>query len=160
VEIVRSGRADRPTTYAWRPASGEVVERLLQTAARIATEQARRLRPASLSPSAFTVLANLADAPDGRLQPCMLASRLSVSRPSMCGLIDGLQAKGLVTRAPHGRDGRRVLVTLSASGRQLLDDHRAAYDAMLDTLLADLTDSDCHQLVDLLQRIGPRDHLS
>jgi DNA-binding MarR family transcriptional regulator len=78
----------------------------------------------------------------------------------MCGLIDGLQAKGLVTRAPHGRDGRRVLVTLSASGRQLLDDHRAAYDAMLDTLLGDLTDSDCHQLVDLLQRIGPRDHLS
>jgi hypothetical protein len=31
---------------------------------------------------------------------------------------------------------------------------------MLDTLLADLTDSDCHRLVGLLLRIGPRDPVS
>jgi DNA-binding MarR family transcriptional regulator len=160
VETVQSERTDKQAKYARRPSSGDVVGRLLRTAAQIATEQARLLRHASLSPSAFTVLLNLADAPGERLQPCMLASRLSVSRPSMCGLIDGLQAKGLVTRAPHGRDGRRVLVELSASGRQLLDDHRASYDAMLDTLLADLTDSDCHRLVGLLLRIGPRDPVS
>jgi DNA-binding MarR family transcriptional regulator len=108
----------------------------------------------SLSPSAFAVLLHLADAPGGRLQPCTLADRLSVSRPSMCGLIDGLQNKGLVARTPHGRDGRRVLVELSTAGRHLLEEHRATYDAVLDALLDDLRDSDREQLVGLLRRIG------
>lgn len=75
-------------------------------------------------------------------------------RPSMCGLIDGLQAKALVTRSPHHRDGRRVLVALSDSGRRLVDDHRASYDAMLDSMLDDLTGSDRRHLIGLLQRIG------
>jgi DNA-binding MarR family transcriptional regulator len=116
--------------------------------------QARELRATALSPSAFNVLLELADARDQILQPCSLADRLTVSRPSMCGLIDGLQAKGLVTRSPHQEDGRRVLVGLSAAGRQLLDEHRASYDAMLDDLLDDLVGSDRQRLVGLLQRIG------
>ena len=148
-------QSDRPVADGRCPTSGDVVDRLLRTAAEITSEQARRLRPISLSPSAFTVLLHLADAPDERLEPCALANRLSVSRPSMCGLIDGLQAKGLVARLPHSHDGRRVLVELSAAGRRLLDQHRGAYDAMLDTLLHDLGASDRQRLVGLLQRVGP-----
>jgi DNA-binding MarR family transcriptional regulator len=150
------GQRRRGLRDGWRPTSGDVVDRLLRTANEISSEQARRLRPVSLSPSAFTVLRQLADAPDGRLQPCALASRLSVSRPSMCGLIDGLQAKGLVARKPHSQDGRRVLVELSAAGRRLLDEQRAGYDALLDTLLDDLSDSDRRRLIGLLERVGPQ----
>lgn len=135
--------------------SGDVIQRLLRTAAHVTAQQTRRLRSTTLSPSAFNVLLELADARGGGLQPCVLASRLAVSRPSMCGLIDGLQAKGLVTRVPHSRDGRRVVVHLSAVGRRLLDEHRAAYDAALDGLLHDLNRSDRQHLVGLLQRIGP-----
>jgi DNA-binding MarR family transcriptional regulator len=121
----------------------------------VSTAQARRLRATTLSPSAFNVLLELANAPDQMMQPCSLADRLAVSRPSMCGLIDGLQAKGLVTRTPHQDDGRRVLVGLSTAGQQLLEEHRASYDATLDALLDDLADSDRQRLVGLLQRIAP-----
>lgn len=137
------------------PTSGDVIEWLLRAAAQVTITQARELRASTLSPSAFNVLLELADAPDQMLQPCSLADRLAVSRPSMCGLIDGLQAKGLVTRSPHHEDGRRVLVGLSAAGQHLLDEYRASYDAMLDALLDDLAGSDRRRLVGLLQRIGP-----
>jgi hypothetical protein len=36
----------------------------------------------------------------------------------------------------------------------LVDGHRASYDAMLDSMLDDLTGSDRRHLIGLLQRIG------
>jgi DNA-binding MarR family transcriptional regulator len=146
--VERSHTGEREAT------PGAVIGWLLRAAAYVSVTQARELRATSLSPSAFNVLLELADAPDQMLQPCVLADRLAVSRPSMCGLIDGLQAKGLVTRAPHHHDGRRVLVGLSAAGQRLLDGHRARYDATLDALLTDLASSDRQRLLRLLQRIG------
>lgn len=154
METLRSHRADMPADDAQQMQPGDVIQRLLRTAAQVTSEQTRRLRATRLSPSAFTVLLELAEADDEGLQPCALAARLSVSRPSMCGLVDGLQAKGLVRRSPHHRDGRRVLVTLSDTGHKLLEEHRAAYDAMLDSMLHDLTGSDRRHLIGLLQRIG------
>lgn len=155
METLRAHRADAPADEGVDAEPGDVIARLLRTAAQVTSEQARRLRATRLSPSAFNVLLELADgADDEGLQPCSLATRLAVSRPSMCGLIDGLEAKGLVGRAPHHHDGRRVLVSLSPSGRKLVEDHRAAYDAMLDRLLDDLTGDDRQCLMGLLQRIG------
>jgi len=154
VGTLRSHSADAPVDDTREKDPGDVIQRLLRTAAQVTSEQTRRLRATTLSPSAFNVLLELAESDDEGLQPCTLAARLSVSRPSMCGLVDGLQAKGLVTRAPHHRDGRRVLVSLSDTGRQLLEDHRATYDAMLDSMLGDLTGNDMRHLIGLLQRIG------
>lgn len=73
----------------------------------------------------------------------------------MCGLIDGLEAKGLVRRRPHEHDGRRVLVTLSPDGTGLLETHRDRYRAGLEALLGDLTPSERDQLSRLLRRVGP-----
>ncbi|HSJ47092.1 MAG TPA: hypothetical protein VK923_20665 [Euzebyales bacterium] len=50
----------------------------------------------------------------------MTAALLSVTRPSVCGLIDGLEAKGLVGRAPLRHERRRVLVRLTVRGSDLL----------------------------------------
>lgn len=154
METLRSHRSDAAAEDTGETGPGDVIQRLLRTAAQVTSEQTRRLRDTRVSPSAFNVLLELAAAGDEGLQPCALAARLSVSRPSMCGLIDGLQAKALVTRSPHHRDGRRVLVALSDTGRRLVDDHRASYDAMLDSMLDDLTGSDRRHLIGLLQRIG------
>lgn len=142
----RSGDGGQTTT--------DLLTQLLRTAGRVAGEQSRQLRRFGLSPSAFAVLLELAAVPAEGLQPCDLAERLSVSRPSVCGLIDGLETKGLVRRRPHQHDGRRVLVTLSAGGSALLDSHRDQYEAGLDTLLGDLTPSEREELSRLLERIG------
>lgn len=154
-EALQADHARMPARGATTPTASDVIQLLLRTAAHVGAEQTRRLRHTRLSPSAFNVLLELADAPDHALQPCALAERMAVSRPSMCGLIDGLQAKELVTRMPHERDGRRVLVALSVAGQRLVDDHRNDYDDLLNALLHDLTNSERQRLVGLLERICP-----
>ncbi len=49
-----------------------------------------------------------------------LADRLSVSRPSITSLADGLVAKGLIERRPSEEDRRRVLHELTDAGRDAL----------------------------------------
>lgn len=132
----------------------DVLDRLLQAAARVTAERSRQLRTLGLSPSAFAVLAELSGADPGGLQPCDLADLLSVTRPSVCGLIDGLEVKGLVARGPHHRDGRRVLVRLTRDGAQVLDGHRARYEERQHALVAALSREDQRLLGDLVDRIG------
>jgi len=132
----------------------DVLNRLQQAAGRVSAQRATQLRALGLSPSAFAVLAELAAADDESLQPCVLAGLLSVTRPSVCGLIDGLEAKGLVGRTPHHHDGRRVLVRLTAQGSDLLAEHRARYEQGQRVLVAALSSDEQTQLCALLDRVG------
>lgn len=50
----------------------------------------------------------------------VLADKLAVSRPSVTGVVDGLVARGLVTRAHDPVDRRRISVDLTEQGRALL----------------------------------------
>jgi DNA-binding MarR family transcriptional regulator len=115
--------------------------------------QAEELRPLKLSPSAFNVLMALLNTSDHVLEPCQLADRLLVSRPSITGLLDTLQAKGLVTRRPHAADGRRVLVELTDAAHRLLRDHVATHYAEQERAFADLTPDELSTLVTLLRKI-------
>jgi DNA-binding MarR family transcriptional regulator len=131
----------------------DVLARLLRAAARVTARQSEQLRDLGLSPSAFALLGHLADADDG-LQPCALADLLGVTRPSVCGLIDGLQAKELVCREPHDHDGRRVIVRLTEAGEALLSRTWTAYAAGQRALLCDLTTSERRRLAALVDRVG------
>jgi DNA-binding MarR family transcriptional regulator len=115
--------------------------------------QAEELRPRKLSPSAFNVLMALLNTPDHVLEPCQLADRLLVSRPSITGLLDTLQAKGLVTRRPHAADGRRVLVELTDTAHEILREHIATHYAEQDRLFGDLDADELATLVTLLRRV-------
>lgn len=134
--------------------SADVLNRLLQAAGRVSAWQTAQLRGLGLSPSAFAVLSELAGADADGLQPCTLADLLSVTRPSVCGLIDGLEAKGLVERTPHRRDGRRVLVRLTAPGSDVLAEHRTRYAAGQRELVAALSFDERVRLGALLDRVG------
>lgn len=116
--------------------------------------QAEELRPYGLSPSAFNALMALHNTAGGSLEPCQLAERLLVSRPSMSGLLDTLEGKGLIRRTPHHEDRRRVLVALTEKGRALLDEHFPHHYRRQDAQLAALDDDDLETLVSLLRRIG------
>lgn len=131
-----------------------VLTRLLHAAGRVTAQQGRQLRAVGLSPSAFAVLAELDTTAGKGLQPCALAGLLSVTRPSVCGLIDGLEAKGLVSRAPHRHDGRRVVVRLTPQGSDLVAGHRSRYEHDQRALLGDLSDTERRQLAGLLDRVG------
>lgn len=54
--------------------------------------------------------------------PSELAKKAGVSRPTMTGLIDGLERDGLVARIADNQDRRKNLITLTASGQKKLDE--------------------------------------
>ena len=146
--------ADGNTTATPVSSATDVLARLTRAAGRVASEQQRLLRDVGLSPSAFAILLELAASHGEGMQPCTLADRLSVTRPSVCGLIDGLEDKGLVARGPHDRDGRRVIVRLTTRGDEMVASHCDRYELSLQPLVDDLSDSDRHSLAALLDRIG------
>ena len=57
-----------------------------------------------------------------------LALATYVTSGTMTSRLDGLSARGLVTRTPDSLDGRLVRVALTPAGRQVVD---AAFDALL-----------------------------
>jgi DNA-binding MarR family transcriptional regulator len=126
---------------------------LARAQAAVSGAQAEELRPLGVSPSAFNVLLSVHSAPGQVLEPRQLAAQLMVSRPSITGLLDTLQGKGLVLRRPHAEDGRCVLVGLTPRAKRLIDDHLSVHYAVLDKAFADLDPEELAQLVGLLRRI-------
>jgi DNA-binding MarR family transcriptional regulator len=81
------------------------------------------------------------------------AERLGVDRTTMVGLIDGLEAKGLVARRADTGDRRRNVLELTGDGRTALVRAVRASDEAERQLLAELDDAESAQLRTLLTRL-------
>jgi DNA-binding MarR family transcriptional regulator len=68
---------------------------------------------------AFNALTVLAGA-DHPLPPSVVADHMVVTRPRVSGILDSLERRDLITRAPHGSDGRMRLVALTDRGREVV----------------------------------------
>lgn len=117
------------------------------------TAQTEELRPLGLSPSAFNVLMALHNTDGHTLEPCQIAQRLLISRPSVTGLLDTLENKNLLTRSAHPDDRRRILVTLTNDGLALLESHFATHYAEQNNLFCDLDAEERATLITLLRRV-------
>ena len=121
-----------PQTSGQDPASD--ADPQVVAAARAAAKLARQvtipLGEVDLSLPQYRVLAFL---DEGEAAPSDLAGRLSVSRPSITALMDGLITRGLVERRPDTDDGRRVHHHLTDAGRDTL---QRADQAVGDRLVA------------------------
>lgn len=76
---------------------------------------------------------------DGSSVATALARRLTVSRPSITALADGLVDRGYVERLPDPDDRRRVTHTLTPAGHTALAAGDEAISARLDTVVAHLS---------------------
>ncbi|MCX7622008.1 MAG: MarR family transcriptional regulator [Acidimicrobiales bacterium] len=101
--------------------------------ARLARLVERGLVSSGLSLAQYRVLAFLAEERSAAAAS-KLADRMSVTRPTITALIDGLVAKGLVTRDPVPSDRRRVSVALTPEGRRCLTTADRGIDAQLAVL--------------------------
>jgi DNA-binding MarR family transcriptional regulator len=75
-----------------------------------------------------------------------LARAEQISPQSMGATLAELEARGLVTRQPDPTDGRRILLSISATGRRELNRRRNARIEQLTLGLADFTDAEIEQL--------------
>lgn len=80
----------------------------------------RRRTVADLSTSAWQVLAVIEGAGEP-LPPKVIAERLLVTSGSITSLLDTLERNGLVRRAPHPHDRRKLLVDITDAARPLVD---------------------------------------
>lgn len=87
-----------------------------------------------------------------------LARVEQISPQSMGATLGALEARGLVERHPDPRDGRRVVLSVTGSGRQVLQNKRnARTERLAKALAAGFTSSELRQLeaaTPLLERLA------
>lgn len=74
---------------------------------------------------------------DGPASPGTLADEERVRPQAMCTTLSGLEQRHLVERRPHPDDGRRVVMSVTAAGRQILLDRRSVHTQRMAGALAD-----------------------
>ncbi len=107
------------------------------------TRVARRLRQeanADLSPSLTSALASIEGR--GPVTPSELANCERVQRPTITRVLTRLTELGLIERAADPADGRSTLVSITPSGRALLNELRTGRDAFLADRLSKLSPED------------------
>lgn len=104
--------------------SQRVAQTLLPTLGLLFRRMRQSRLVAELSPPESSALASLMRS--GPTTSAELARAESISAQSMHATIRGLERRGLVARSTDPGDGRRVLLRLTAAGRQKATDKRNA----------------------------------
>jgi len=120
----------------------------------------RRLRqvrtPGGLSVPETSALARLDR--NGPATSSELARVEQISPQSMGATLGALEARGLVARDPDARDGRRIVLSVTEAGRQVLRDKRdARTEQLARALAAGFTREELDQLMTaapLLERLA------
>lgn len=115
-------------------------------------------RPGALSQAQYQVLFELRA---GELPAGELAAVADVSPASMTQMLDRLADAGLVERVRSEKDRRIVGAQLTAAGRAVCEQRRAALEPLWREMLADFTASELHtaaavldRLTELFERLG------
>ena len=112
----------------------------------------RFFRPFGSSEAQFNILWLLkyADAP---LTQRDIGERLVVDKSNITGLIDRMEAAGVVKRVPVPDDRRSYHIRMTAKGRKLADDLDATYDRRVQDVMRHLSRAEQEQLIELTGRI-------
>jgi len=90
----------------------------------------------------------------GAMTAAELAKLERISPQSIGSTLQGLIAKGLVERSPDPADGRRLILTLTVAGQDMLRSRRAARTAQFGQALAGLESRDREALLAALPALS------
>jgi DNA-binding MarR family transcriptional regulator len=130
-----------PKTAGLKAVKGDAVEEaaaLLVSLTRISRQLRASSRSAKddVTPSQTSALARIEQL--GPLRLGVLAEVEGTSAATMCKVVDGLEARRLITRVPDPEDGRASHLQLSGEGGALLGELRDRSTEALRTALAEL----------------------
>lgn len=132
-----------------------VIGRLSRVTRALEDGIARGLSEHGLRSHEFDVLATLRrNGPPFELYPQELLDQMMVTSSTMTHRLVTLEERGLVTRRPSGTDRRRVVVTLTEDGHDLVDRAVVDHYANEHLLLATLSSSDRDRMEALLRRLA------
>ncbi|WP_231928483.1 MarR family winged helix-turn-helix transcriptional regulator [Micromonospora echinaurantiaca] len=149
--IVEQWRRERP---GMRPEPMAVFGRIYRIARLVGDEQERTYARWSISRGEFDVLATLRRSGEPyTLAPKQLAASMMLTSGGMTGRLDRLERAGLVRRSPDPADRRGLQITLTPTGRQLVEEAAEAGLAVQRRLLDALPPEDQDRLADLLRTL-------
>jgi DNA-binding MarR family transcriptional regulator len=105
-----------------------------------------------LSDAQYGLLFNLVD--HEPLPTSELATLANLSPATATGMLDGLEAAGLVSRTRSERDRRVVLTALTEHGRALVDARHAQFAPRFTAALAEFSDAELRTAAAVLARLG------
>jgi MarR family transcriptional regulator, lower aerobic nicotinate degradation pathway regulator len=108
-------------------------------------------RELSLTPPQYGVLTIVGHA--GGCDQATVARALGFDRVTTLRIVRGLQARGLVARAPSTADGRRLQLKLTAEGVAMLARGRVLAARVTERLTAPLTGDEREQFLGLLRKL-------
>ena len=140
-------------TYASSPGPRyQALLQLLRTAETLWNASRLFFAQWNLSPSQFNVLNLLYDQPGGCTQ-IELSRSLIMHRSNVTGLVDRLEARGLLQRRDSANDRRAYRVVLTAAGRKLVQQVLPHYYAAAEKVWGELAFTRTTQLVNDLARV-------
>ncbi len=126
----------------------EVFGLIEQLAKKLKGFQRRTMREAGLTPAQYFILSLLWK--KDRIPFKDLAAASLTSRPTITGIVDTLEKKGLVTREPNPDDRRSLLVSLTEKGKALRQ-ATLALETIFTSCCSSLNVAETQQLTALLQ---------
>jgi DNA-binding MarR family transcriptional regulator len=110
-----------------------------------------RLAPYGLKPVDFSVMSTIRHNPG--VTSRQLCASLNLLPPNLVGLIQSLEARGLIERKPHPHDGRAVGLHVTTKGQALMVRAEQVATELEIEKTAKLTPSERASLLELLQKI-------
>jgi DNA-binding MarR family transcriptional regulator len=120
--------------------AAQLLERLFELAVRLTGTMDQGIAARGLSRARAELLWTLRRA--GPTTQRELSDRLRCSPRNVTGLVDGLEAAGLVSRRLHPTDRRATLVGLTEEGAALVTEWEAGQQEMASTLFSDLSEEE------------------
>lgn len=133
-------------------AHNAVFETILAASLLVSAMEERALRPLGLTHAGYRVLCEIWI--KGPLAPRDLAAFMLVSRPSIVGTVDTLEASGFVARQRSTVDRRRVTVDLTPRGRALIERADASWHRCQVDVMGSLGKSDQAKLAELCREVA------
>ena len=108
--------------------------------------------PHDITPGQFGVLIMIKE--NEGLSQSDLGTAVGIDRSTMVAVIDRLESRGLVIRAPSPNDRRSYALRLSPEGEKLLDELIPRIEAHDQAMVKDLSKQEQAQFIDFLRRVS------
>lgn len=138
------------------PAAVEAFLNLLRVASDVLDATEEYFAEHGTSQGRFTVLCLLNRNPETPLCPADLADRAGVTRATMTGLLQGLEAEGLLKRTSCSDDKRMFYVELTNKGRRYLDNILPDWFRRLGELMDGVTEKERVTMLKSLEKVRAR----
>lgn len=111
------------------------------------------LAPYEMSNAQYKIMMMLYRNPDKTVRQADIEEKFSLTNPTVTGIIQKLEKKGLIQRVQNPNDKRSKLLCLTAKAYELRDELDQLGEALEGQITEPLTGQECEQLCALLKKM-------